>query len=1627
MPSWKKVIVSGSDASLNSLIVNSGVTGSLQGTASYANNADLLDGKDSTIFATTGSNTFIGSQTVTGSLSTSGSNTLIGNTILSGSIIISGSTGPGAATASVQIYGDIRQTGYHRFDSVTTNIDTSVSASYIYVSGSTNDLYFSQNGSGYNNVTRLRWIEGNLYTGLLNGGLITATIGSTTYQISSGSGIIVNLNASLSDNPYPVIQYLNWGNLTGSISAFTSSFQQIFVGIDSTNNIFAQGTPFSNGQFDTVINIGGVFFQNGSTINAVKTQPSVAYGFEQQQNIFNRAFGALKLSGYTLAQSGSSTGSLIVGSGTAYAPGSNYAIDPNEPSYTVDSGTNISKIFRYYQSGSSWVYLTNGGAGYAAIDPANYSNNGTLTPVPGTGINRQWSIQRVFWFPNSVVKAIVVYYGNETYTTEADAIANIPFESFVEAPNTAANAVYLGAIIVRNNADFTDLTSYKIQPGGLFRQVGGSGGGGSTVTQTLSGLSDVLISGPTSGQALVYDTTAAKWENKSFLSASISGNAATATSSSVANSATSASFASTASYVANVVYTTGSQSISGLKTFTDKTTFNNHTVLDGSGSNNYTLAFKQPSSTLSFLSGDYTEIGAFGSSQLVFSFGQLPSDYKRFTFNVGNLSLNTPRTYQFPDKTGTLLIDDITTGSVATASLAFTSSYTLNAVSASYAATASSADNFLVRGTLTAQTIVAQTITSSTDFVTGSTRFGSLQSNTHQFTGSVSITGSLNVVGTGITGSLLGTASRADNATSASYALVATSASYALTASYTPSIAGTTNYIAKFTDGSTIGNSQIFDDGTYVGIGTTNPAYKLHTVTSATSIAAFRNSDAALGQILVGNTVADLALRILSSGDALIFSDTSKYLAFGSNGGTERMRLDTSGNVGIGTTAPLTKLEVYNATEDRHFSAIGAAPSINFGNVNSAPSYYGTLGLATTTNNFIQGAIAGDLAIVNRGNISGSILFGIGQSTGNEKMRITPTGNVGIGTSSPGQKLDVWGTFRVTGSATTLASFESSGTNAFIGLRDSSGDYVYLGNDDGDFLVQTPTSAYSTKLIVKDDGNVGIGTTNPSLATLQIQGNVSASSYTGSLFGTASFAVSASWAPGGGASLSGGSTNYIARWASSTTLTTGSLYDDGTNVGIGTTNPVVKLEIIGDIRQKSLAGNSQGFNITNNSSTDVVSLTNYYNAAMTFGTNNTERMRIASDGNVGIGTTSPSATLDLYQSSGTTSIKMVSAGIGSKTYLLTSQLIGVSNGGFGIQNQTDSRYELVINANGNVGIGTTSPSRPIHAYITTGPVMRLQTSGSNAAIEFAPSLGTGNGLFNWLIGAQYNVSNAFEITPSTAINGSTFSTPALVVTSGGNVGIGTTSPSNKFVVSNAGASGLEIDPTGGVSSGVLLQAYNRSTSAYMAQSYYALSHTFNVGSGGGTRALDITSAGNVGIGTTSPSTKLEVNGDVKVGSYLYMASEGAGTVIGDISTGNYLRFLVSNSEKMYITSGGNVGIGTSSPSSTLDINGDLEIKNAYYNAYSSSVSGTTTLATIPTSSYNAVFFDFVAFSGSNQRAGTLIGNWRSGNVQYTEYSSPDIGATSAALTMSVALSGANALVQSVSAPGWAIKATYRTV
>jgi hypothetical protein len=138
------------------------------------------------------------------------------------------------------------------------------------------------------------------------------------------------------------------------------------------------------------------------------------------------------------------------------------------------------------------------------------------------------------------------------------------------------------------------------------------------------------------------------------------------------------------------------------------------------------------------------------------------------------------------------------------------------------------------------------------------------------------------------------------------------------------------------------------------------------------------------------------------------------------------------------------------------------------------------------------------------------------------------------------------------------------------------------------------------------------------------------------------------------------------------------------------------------------------------------------------------------------------------------------------------------------------------------------------------------------------------------IGGSGTINRVPKFTAGTTLGNSSIvdsaSAVAMTINPSGNIGVGTTNAPNKFVVSNAGQSGFEVSPTGGVSSGVLLQAYNRNTLAYMAQSYYALGHTWNVGTAAATRAMDIASGGAVLINTTTDNgvDKLQVNGGMNV-------------------------------------------------------------------------------------------------------------------------------------------------------------------
>lgn len=98
----------------------------------------------------------------------------------------------------------------------------------------------------------------------------------------------------------------------------------------------------------------------------------------------------------------------------------------------------------------------------------------------------------------------------------------------------------------------------------------------------------------------------------------------------------------------------------------------------------------------------------------------------------------------------------------------------------------------------------------------------------------------------------------------------------------------------------------------------------------------------------------------------------------------------------------------------------------------------------------------------------------------------------------------------------------------------------------------------------------------------------------------------------------------------------------------------------------------------------------------------------------------------------------------------------------------------------------------------------------------------------------------------------------MVVNVSGNVGIGTSTPQAKLAISAAGAEGYEIAPTGGYGGGVALTAINRVSVLYVQATSYAAAHTWWTNSQG--RAMDLDAAGNLGIGFSTMSAKLQVAG-----------------------------------------------------------------------------------------------------------------------------------------------------------------------
>jgi hypothetical protein len=602
-------------------------------------------------------------------------------------------------------------------------------------------------------------------------------------------------------------------------------------------------------------------------------------------------------------------------------------------------------------------------------------------------------------------------------------------------------------------------------------------------------------------------------------------------------------------------------------------------------------------------------------------------------------------------------------------------------------------------------------------------------------------------------------------------------------------------------------------------------------------------------------------------------------MRFATNGGSERMRINSSGNVGIGTTAPDAKLSVNGVASFGDGTAL--LPSIaNFGDLDTGIFFpaadtiafseggveamritsAGNVGIGTTTpttgsdygNLSLNGTLGGQLAFHTGGtgkqfiyssstdlniynSIAGNLIF---HTNSTERMRINSSGNVGIGTSSPDEKLTVSGDMNVV-----------SGSTYKIKAQVSSSYALNIGHDRIQIVnaASNPFLFYyaSTEILrITSTGNVGIGTTSPD-ALLSVNGVASFGDGTALLPSIANFGDlnTGMWFPAEDTiAFSEGGTEAMR-------------IDSNGAVSIATTSAIngEKLKVQGKVYINAPESDSifttgaclifpQTYNNIRQSTDHSLVFDAWNNG------NVNSPLTIKQDGKIGIGTSSPSAKLHvngLIEANG-------------------SLYRGIFGGAV-----QDGDMTGATGGNGSeVQIQSPSSIRP--ASLTLGGslgnnellgVIGFYNSGNTDGKRLRAYIRSGQE------GATANEQGALMVF-STASDAASTPTERMRINSSGNVGIGTASPDAKLSVDgvasfgDGSAAAPSIANFGDLNTGIFFPAED--TIAF---------------SEGGTEAVRIDSSGNLLVGTTtSPSSPLAGNKYIKLGT---PSIEGNGT--GDVS------------------------------------------------------------------------------------------------------------------------------------------------
>ena len=723
---------------------------------------------------------------------------------------------------------------------------------------------------------------------------------------------------------------------------------------------------------------------------------------------------------------------------------------------------------------------------------------------------------------------------------------------------------------------------------------------------------------------------------------------------------------------------------------------------------------------------------------------------------------------------------------------------------------------------------------------------------------------------------------------------------------------GTAGYLSKWTDADTIGNSVIVESSSKIGIGTTTPAEILEVVSDSDPTILIRPvtvDSANSGKISYrenagGTTGVDLRYDGANNRFSIDTSDVANAFV------VKR----TDGNVGIGTTAPAYTLDVQgnigrNSTGTLVIQGGNSASNdytqtnlveISASSINpNQPNHGGNARVASIQ--LLHHDLAGSAS-------SGSIKF-YTQATNNvspyleERMVIKPDGNVGIGTAAPATLLHVYNNTALTPSELRIEN-ATAGYNAALQIKTTASIWDVGSNITaaaGSFEVYERTSGSTgNRLTIRSGGSVGIGTTAPAQVLHVAGGNLS--TIRNNLFGITSNTPAA-----------GGETNAYHN-----------AYYDTTNSREEylVADEACKIQFVnGQINFRTAAAGSADGAIT------------WVNA-----------MGILADGKVGIGTAAPTRLLTLENNTGTvvnqSQLRINNAGAGDAyvyMYAGADWSFGIDNSDadkfkFNTSNDvSDGTEVLTLQRDGNVGIGTTAPSAMLDVVTSaSSTVYAAEITQSNTS--------NGDGLY-----VNIGSTSASDyVATFRSSNNNLFD-----IKGNGNVGIGIASPTQLFHVKKTGGVCEPLFQSSDNRVGLQLKAGAGGDANWILYSGYPAAGDFTIREGGVANHVVVKkTTGRVGIGTTAPGAPLEVvggstNNNDTANVLALTGSEHVRAIIDTSSTGghqaslvlesnsnevsiattgsNEMRFNAGGSERVRIISDGKVGIGTTGPYYDLDV------------------------------------------------------------------------------------------------------------